>query len=104
MQGGAVDIQCSVMKLQSGPTKGATKAVLSSIINFRSNEVEWTAASPTTTSSMHRSSSTTGTSTPATIAEALHRNELANLDSVIVVAKETSRSTNLGKSRSLMQC
>ena len=56
MQGGAVDIQCRGMKLHSGPTNGATKAVLS-------NEAKRTAASPTTSSSIHRSSPTTGPST-----------------------------------------
>ena len=55
MQGGAVDVQFRGMKLHSGPTNGATKAVLS-------NEAKRTAASPTTSSSIHRSSPTTGPS------------------------------------------
>ena len=56
MQGGAVDVQCRGIKLNSGPTKGATKAVLS-------NESKRTTASPTTSSSIHRSSPITGPST-----------------------------------------
>ena len=55
MQGGAVDVQCTGMKLHSGPTNGATNAVLS-------NKAKRTAASPTTSSSIHRSSPTTGLS------------------------------------------